>query len=203
MQVEVLLEDFRSTSIPEPTPDSEGGSKVRRTLIDLVETILISVFLFIGINAISSRIRVESISMQPTLYAGNFVLVNKLAYKLGKPGRGDVIVFLYPPDPKQVPYIKRVIGLPGDHVHIEDGKVFINGELLAEPYLGVVTIHGGDWQVPEGSLFVMGDNRNNSSDSRSWGMVPLENVIGKAMVVYWPPERWKMLNFPVAAAAKP
>jgi signal peptidase I len=167
----------------------------------VVETLFLSLFLFIGINAVSSRIRVESISMQPTLYAGNFVLVNKLAYRLGKPGRGDVIVFRYPPDPEQVPYIKRIVGLPGDHIHIADGKVYINNELYIETYLVVSTVHGGDWTIPDGSLFVMGDNRNNSSDSRSWGMVPMENVIGKALLIYWPPEKWKLLDFPVAAAA--
>ncbi len=141
--------------------------------------------------------------MQPTLYAGNFVLVNKLAYKLGTPGRGDIIVFLYPPDPTQVPYIKRVIGLPGDHVHIANGKVYVNGEMLVEPYLVTATNRGGDWNVPANSLFVMGDNRNNSSDSRSWGYVPLGNVIGKAEVVYWPPQKWGLLSFPTAAAANP
>lgn len=195
------MENFRTTSVPEPSLEPASNTKWRRTLIDLLETVVLSVLLFVGINSVSSRIRVESISMQPTLYAGNFVLVNKLTYKLGSPHRGDVIVFRFPPDPNQVPYIKRVIGLPGDHVHIENGKVMINDELYVEPYLAVSTVHGGDYYVPPNSLFVMGDNRNNSSDSRSWGMVPLENVIGKAMFIYWPPDQWKMLNFPIAAAA--
>jgi signal peptidase I len=197
------VENFRAEIIPEPgaTPTSGGG--LRRTLVDVLETILLSVVLFLGINAISSRIRVESISMQPTLYAGNFVLVNKLAYLWAKPGRGDIIVFRYPPDPTQVPYIKRVIGLPGDHVHIADGQVYINGQQLVEPYLVVPTARGGDWTVPEKSLFVMGDNRNNSSDSRSWGMVPFANIMGKAEVVYWPPEKWALLNIQTAVAAQP
>ncbi|MGE5225216.1 MAG: signal peptidase I [Omnitrophica WOR_2 bacterium] len=197
------MENFRTETIPEP-PEQNGDNRGwRRTFFDVFETILLSVVLFFGINTISSRIRVESISMQPTLFAGNFVLVNKLAYRLGSPSRGDIIVFRYPPDPSQVPYIKRVIGLPGDHVHIEGGKVYINGELLAEPYLTVQTNRGGDWTVPDKSLFVMGDNRNNSSDSRSWGMVPLGNVIGKAEFIYWPPQKWGMLNFPAAVAAQP
>jgi signal peptidase I len=201
--MEEIVENFHSEIIPEPTPPEEKSPGFRRTLIDILETIVLSVVLFLGINAVSSRIRVESISMQPTLYAGNYVLVNKLAYQLGHPNRGDVIVFRYPPDPSQTPYIKRVIGLPGDQVHITGGKVYINGQQLVEPYLKVSTMQGGDWTVPPTSLFVMGDNRNNSSDSRSWGMVPLGNVIGKALVVYWPPQKWAVLDSQVAVAAGP
>ena len=192
------MEYYRS----EITPDPEITG-YRRALLDVLETILLSLVLFLGINAVSSRIRVESISMQPTLYAGNFVLVNKVAYKLGAPSRGDIIIFRYPPDPTQVPYIKRVIGLPGDRIRIADGKVYINDQLFTEPYLTVTTQRGGTWIVPEGSLFVMGDNRNNSSDSRSWGWVPIQNVIGKAEVIYWPPKKWSLLHFPSAAAAQP
>jgi signal peptidase I len=197
------LDQFRSEIIPEAggSGSSEGGPKMREFLRDTLETILIALVLFLGINTVSARIRVESVSMQPTLFAGNYVIVNKLAYRLGEPQRGDVIVFKYPPDPGREPYIKRVIGLPGDRVRIENGKVSVNGQLLAEPYLQVVTEQGGEWQVPQGNLFVMGDNRNNSSDSRAWGMVPMENVIGKAIVIYWPPEKWGLLSFPYATAA--
>jgi signal peptidase I len=185
--------------MPESPPENSGG--FRKFLLDVLETVGLSLVLFLGINAVSARIRVESISMQPTLYAGDYVIVNKIAYKLGTPERGDVIVFRFPPDPAREPYIKRVIGLPGDHLHIEDGKVYINGELLIEPYLRVQTERGGDWTVPEDSLFVMGDNRNNSSDSRAWGMVPEENIIGRALVIYWPPNQWGVLSFPYATAA--
>jgi signal peptidase I len=196
------LENFHSETIPEGEHNTwrkRGGW--RRILLDLLETLLLSLVLFTSINLVSARIRVESISMQPTLYEGNFVIVNKLAYRLGDPGRGDIIVFYYPPDPAQEPYIKRVIGLPGDHIRIEAGKVFVNGSPLVEAYTVVMTNQGGEWNVPEDSLFVLGDNRNNSSDSRTWGMVPLENVIGKSIVVYWPPEQWGLLSFPYAAAA--
>jgi signal peptidase I len=195
-----MLDDYRTEVIPE-TDNSAGVSTWRRALVDIIETIILSVALFLGINMVSARIRVESISMQPTLHAGNFVLVNKVAYKLGSPERGDVIVFRYPPDPEQVPYIKRIIGLSGDSIRIYDGKVYVNDQLMVEPYIASATHQGGEWTVPEASLFVMGDNRNNSSDSRSWGMVPMENVIGKAEVVYWPPDKWGMLNFPAAVAA--
>ena len=112
------------------------------------------------------------------------------------------MVFRYPPNPDEQ-YIKRVVGIPGDRIHISDGKVYVNDELLTEPYLSVPTKSGGDWAVPADSLFVMGDNRNNSSDSRAWGMVPFENLVGKAFVVYWPPEDWRVFTFPFAVAAEP
>jgi signal peptidase I len=193
---------LRAEVNPEPVP-GEAKPSLRRLLIETLETLLLSLFLFLLINAISERIRVESISMQPNLVAGDFVIINKVSYQFREPRRGEVIVFRYPPDPEAIPYIKRVIGLPGDQIHIADGKVYINGELFSEPYLNISTQRGGDWSVPPGQLFVMGDNRNNSSDSRSWGTVPLENVIGKAEVVYWPPENWRSLSFPIAAAATP
>jgi signal peptidase I len=163
---------------------------------------LLALILFLVINAVSERIRVESISMQPTLYPGDYVIVNKLAYRLyTSPHRGDVIVFKYPPNPESIPYIKRIIGLPGDQVHIADGKIYINGELMLEPYLKVTTNRGGDWTVPAGQIFVMGDNRNNSSDSRAWGFVPLENIIGRAELVYLPPQHWSFLHQNIAVAS--
>jgi signal peptidase I len=169
---------------------------------DVLETIFLALILFLAINTVSERIRVESVSMEPTLYAGDYVIVNKLAYRLkNTPHRGDVIVFKYPPNPDSTPFIKRVIGLPGDQVHIADGKIYINGELMYEPYLKVTTIHGGDWTVPADQLFVMGDNRNNSNDSRSWGFVPYANIIGRAELVYLPPQHWSFLHQNIAVAS--
>ena len=195
------MEFLHNEIVPDPAPSEENG--LRQMLIDIFETLLLSVVLFLAINAISARIKVESISMQPNLYAGDYVIVNKLAYKFGLPKRGDIVVFRYPPDPSQVPYIKRVIGLPGDKVRVTSGKVYVNDVEIYEPYLTVTTRGSGEWEVPAASLFVMGDNRNNSSDSRAWGMVPMTNVIGRGEVVYWPPKDWAMLHFPAAAAANP
>jgi len=198
------MEHFETEIIPDPEPnlpeENKGGS-VRRFIIDVLETVVLSLVLFLGINAISARIRIESISMQPTLYAGDYVIVNKMAYKLGEPSRGDVVVFHYPPDPGREPYIKRVVGLPGDHVVVRDNQVLVNGVALDEPYINSAPNYQGEWLVPKDSLFVLGDNRNNSSDSHSWGMVPLKNVIGKAEVVYWPPSEWKVLDPSSAVAA--
>jgi len=173
-----------------------------RFLLDVLETIVISALLFLGINTVTARIRVDSYSMEPTLTRGSLVMVNKFAYKFGAPQRGDVIVFHYPPNPEQQ-YIKRVIGLPGEQVKIANGKVYINGVMLEEPYIQAPIQRGGEWQVPANALFVLGDNRNNSADSRVWGMVPMDYVIGKALFVYWPPEKWGLLGYQFARAAEP
>ena len=200
------MENPQTEPVPELGPTPPGGKTAgfRRFLLDILETVLLSLVLFLGINAISARIRVESISMQPTLYAGNFIVVNKMAYKFGAPSRGDIIIFRYPPDPDhEPPYIKRVIGLPGDQVSVSDGRVYVNNKPLREPYISAPPRYEDNWTVPEDSLFVLGDNRNSSSDSHSWGMVPMNNVIGKAEVVYWPPDAWRVLNEQTAAAAAP
>lgn len=194
------MENFHAETFPEP--GLEKSRNIRRTIFDLFETILLSAVLFLGINAVSARIRVDSFSMEPTLNKGDFVIVNKVSYKLGSPRQGDIIVFHYPPNPEEQ-YIKRVIGLAGDQIRIADGEVYINGELLIEPYIQAPTSRGGDWEIPQDSLFVMGDNRNNSSDSRVWGVVPYDYIVGKATVIYWPPDKWNLLSFPYAIAAEP
>ena len=199
------MDNYRAVLMPDPESEparGESGS-VRRFLLDVAETIVLSLVLFLAINAISARIRIESISMQPTLYAGDFVIVNKISYLFGDADRGDIVVFRYPPDPEREPYIKRVIGLPGDEVNVSNGQVLVNDMPLNEPYINASPSYEGSWVVPENSLFVLGDNRNSSSDSHSWGMVPVDNVIGKAELVYWPPEEWKLLNEDTAAAAEP
>ncbi len=171
-------------------------------MLDVLETIVLSVLLFLVINTVSARIRVDGFSMEPTLRNGEFVIVNKLAYKLGEPTIGDIIVFHYPRDPEQE-YIKRVIGLPGDHVRVMNGQVMVNGNLIEEPYIAAPPRYETSWEVPENSFFVLGDNRNNSSDSHNWGPVPSENVIGKALLVYWPPDEWGLIKHPSAASAAP
>lgn len=198
-----MLENFRSIEYPDPPEAEEEGDGFPRLLRDILEVVVISSILFFSINAISARIRVESVSMQPTLYAGNFVVVNKLTYRFGTPERGDIVVFQFPPNPAQDPYIKRVVGLPGENLRIENGKVYIDGVRFFEPYLTEDTMQGGNWDIPEDAVFVMGDNRNNSSDSRSWGMVPYEDIIGKALLVYWPPKYWDVLTDSYAVAAQP
>jgi len=187
------LEVYENESTQEPLvqpPKNQMG--LAKLLIETIETILLAVLLFIGINAVSARIRVDGFSMLPTLQSHQYVLVNRLAYRLGSPQTGDVIVFHYPRDPEQE-YIKRVIGLPGDRVQIANGEVMVNGMLIDEPYIADAPLYQTEWTVPENSLFVLGDNRNNSSDSHNWGPVPMEYVVGKAVLIYWPLENWGLI----------
>ena len=194
--------DRREQPSGDPAGVKEPRSGTLRFFLDVLETILLSGILFLGINAVSARIRVDGESMLPTLRSGEFVVVNRLAYRLGSPGHGDVIVFRFPRDPHQE-YIKRVIGLPGDRVNVARGLVTINGQAMAEAYIAAPPGYQGEWVVPDGAVFVLGDNRNNSSDSHNWGPVPLEDVIGKAVFVYWPPAEWGMLEHPSIANAGP
>ena len=131
--------------------------------------------------------------MNPTLQNGEYVLVSRLSYKLNLPQRGDIIVFSYPVDTNQ-DLIKRVIGLPGETVSVRNSQVLINGVLLEEPYIAQEPLYSGEWTVPNGQLFVLGDNRNDSKDSHQWGMLPVENIIGKALIIYWPPPEWKLVS---------
>ncbi len=196
------IDHFRTEAIPEPEIDDSSQSGCMRFLIDILETLVLSVLLFIGINAISARIRVDGSSMEPSLHSGEFVLVNRLAYKFDSPDFGDVVVFDFPRDLEQE-YIKRIIGLPGDHIQILDGGVSVNDTALNEPYIAAAPRYQGNWDVPDDHIFVLGDNRNNSSDSHNWGVVPIENVIGKAFFIYWPPEHWGLVASPEAAVAAP
>jgi len=186
------MDDYPDDFMTEPAPEQEsqgGRAKFVHTLLDIIETLLFSVLLFLGINAITARIRVDGMSMEPTLHTGEFVIVNKLAYRFGEPKVGDVILFRFPRNPEQE-YIKRVIGLPGDEVTIAERQVRVNGYVLNEPYIAAPPRYESSWKVPVNALFVLGDNRNNSSDSHNWGPVPMENVVGRAVFVYWPPTEW-------------
>jgi len=175
-------------STPEARSSRSLLKRLAQFLLDVVEIILLSVILLALINFISTRIRVNGSSMVPTFQDGQYVLVNKLAYRWTPYSHGDVIVFYFPLDPTEE-YIKRLVGLPGDVVRVRDGQVFVNDVLLSETYISAPPLYSGEWQVPEDSFFVLGDNRNNSSDSHNWGMVPANHVIGKAILVYWPVEK--------------
>lgn len=172
-------------------------SQVRRFLVELIETILLALFLFLAINFVSARIRVDGVSMEPTFQLGDYVVVNRLAYRGGEIERGDIVVFPAPTDP-ELDYIKRVIALPGDTIAVYNGAVVVNGVTLQEPYLREP--QNGNFAeriVPEGSVFVMGDNRNNSDDSRSWGFLQMESIIGKAIFRYWPITNMTVVEHPV------
>jgi len=196
------LEQFRTETIPDTILTEGQPPNLWRFVLDVLETLILSVVLFLAINAVSARIRVDGSSMEPTLYHGEFVIVNKLAYKVSEPKIGDVIVFHFPRDPHQ-DYIKRIIGLPGDRVTVSQGRVYVNDQPLSEDYLAAPPSYNDTWLVPEGALFVLGDNRNNSSDSHTWGPVPLDYVVGKAIFVYWPPDQWGAIDHPPVANDAP
>lgn len=171
---------------------------VRRTgrlLREVAETVLIAVLLALVVRAfLVESFEVQGHSMEPTLHDGERLLVNKFLYRFQDPTRGDIVVFRYPLGTER-DFIKRVIGVPGDRVRIEEGRVFVNGELLEEPYVARRDGYSmPERVVPPGHLFVLGDNRGNSEDSRIFGFVPLHLLVGKAMVVYWPPEGARILR---------
>jgi len=186
-----------------------------RYIRELAEMVIFVVILFFLVRGVVQNFLIEGQSMEPNLHSGQFILVNKLTnlhfdlnapqrlfgkdvppeivFPIGMPTYGEVVVFEYPNDPSK-DYIKRVIGLPGDTIEFRDAMVFVNGQQLVEPYLqGAPTYcHQGDEcatsiiTVAPNTLFVLGDNRENSSDSREWGGLPFDRVIGQAWVVYWP-----------------
>ena len=129
---------------------------------------------------------------------GNYILVDKLAFPQNDLQRGDIVIFRFPVNTKQE-LLKRVIGLPGDVVSINEGQVSINGASNNEPYVSEKATYTGEWTVPKGEYFVLGDNRPNSSDSHNWGFLSRENIIGKAVWIYFPPPNFGEIvdvNFP-------
>lgn len=132
--------------------------------------------------------RVEGQSMAPTLTDQDRLIVNKLVYRLGEPRRGDIVMLYYPINPDKS-FVKRVIAEEGDEVRIVDGRVFVNDVPLSDEYVPEEFRSHEDWgpqRIDEGYYFVMGDHRNNSSDSRHWGLVPKKYIIGKVQVRWWP-----------------
>lgn len=172
-----------------PPPPARGASCLR-LIWEVVETLLLALALYLGLNYLTARVQVHGQSMYPTFKGGEYVLVYRQAYHWGQPHRGDIVVF-HPDSMRREDYIKRIIGLPGDTVRIHNGVVYINGHPIEEPYISEPPRYEGQWKVPEGYIFVLGDNRNNSRDSHVMGPVPLSTVVGKAVFVYWP---WQSLG---------
>jgi len=194
------MTDNFNQSPEEPTLQTEvvepdKKNVLRSALFEILQTLLLAVFLYFAIDAVFARVRVVNISMQPTFYEGDVLLVNKLAFKLGKMHTGDVVIFHNPNDLAE-DYIKRLIGKPGDIVRVAGGVVYVNDIALDEPYKKEKPNYSGEWQVPMDAVFVLGDNRNMSSDSHSWGFVPLNDLVGKALVVYWPLDAMKLIQLP-------
>lgn len=181
-----------------PTPSQSPARRYERhiaseakrlhMLREILETVTLTILLFLVFRFAVQNYRVDGHSMMPTLQDQQYILVNRAAYLFQPPQRGDVIVFEYPLDPTQ-DYVKRIIGIPGDRVQVEqDGTVMVNGVTLQEPYTtpSPNPYIPTDLVVGPNHYFVLGDNRGDSSDSRVWGPVPRQNIIGKALLVYWP-----------------
>ena len=169
----------------------------RQTAREIGETIVLVAMIYTLVNLASARFVVDGPSMQPNFATGQFVIVSRVNYLLTDPQRGDVVVFNYPGDPTQ-DYIKRVIGLPGDTVEIRDTQVYVNGNELTEPYINEPctpnTCRDNTWTLGSDQFFMMGDNRNHSSDSRAFGPVARHFIVGKALVRYWPPQDWGIIR---------
>ncbi|MHB0913070.1 MAG: signal peptidase I [Armatimonadota bacterium] len=167
----------------------------RRFLKEFAETLTMTLLVFIFlVTFIVQGYKVYGSCMEPNIRTGERLLGNKFVYRFDQPKRGDVVIFKYPPNPRKT-FIKRVIALPGETVEIHGGKVYINGEQLSEMY--VRNVPHGDFppeRVMPGSVFVLGDNRDESNDSRYWGELPLDNVQAKAWMRYWPLSRAQVFN---------
>ena len=204
-----------------------NSDKIKAVLYEIIETVVVVTVLVIAIRFFIGEPRwIPSASMRATLLEGDRVFIEKLTHFYSKPERGDILVF-YPPfealagnpwaiftrlvgfGSKDVAYIKRVIGTPGDTIEIKNDKktksssVYINGKKLKETYLYepkmdlcTENMYCGPIKIPTDKYFMMGDNRNNSQDSRYWGMLPQDRVIGRAKFIFWPINRVKVLNAP-------
>ncbi len=175
--------------IPERRPTRLGA-----ILRDVIEAVVLAAVLFLVLQFALQNTIVEGASMEPNLVDRQWLLVNKLAYRLGEPQRGDVIVF-HSPDQPGKDFIKRIVALPGETVEMEAGRILVDGRLLEEPWQPWSDDSNyGPYPVPEGQVFVLGDNRARSNDSRTWsgagGGLEVDRIVGKAWLSVWPREVW-------------
>jgi len=216
-------EPYLSPPAPEAPPAAEAPPmtsrrrRVLRNVRELAETFVLALLIFLVVRAALQNFRVEGSSMDPSLHNGQYLIINKAIYTrinlntiskfipfvdpgdnpvhylFRAPKRGDVVVFRFPGNPDR-DFIKRIIGEPGDTVEVRDGVVYIDGAPLDEPYItSKPTYTYGPAEVPPKHYFVLGDNRNNSYDSRAWGFLPEENIIGQAWLSYWPTDYWGLV----------
>ncbi len=183
--------DASAAHLPRPRLKRSGFLREILDLIVLVGAI------YALVNLATVRFVVDGPSMEPSFYNSQFLIVSRVSYLVSDPQRGDVVVFHYPGN-TQEDYIKRVIGLPGDTVELRDAEVYINGERLEEPYINEACrperCRDNAWELGPDEFFVMGDNRNRSQDSRDFGPVLREYVVGQVFVRYWPPADWGLVG---------
>jgi signal peptidase I len=172
-----------------PTPASQRLAQIREEVVAWLKTLVSAAVYAVLIVTFGFQVaRVEGQSMAPTLEDQDRLIVNKLVYRIGDPRRGDIVMLYYPLNPEKS-FVKRVIAEEGDTVRIVDGRVYVNDIPLKDDYVPSEFRSHDDWGpqvIPEGYYFVMGDHRNNSSDSRHWGMVPKKYIIGKVQLRWWP-----------------
>ena len=161
---------------------------------DIIETIAITLLVFLVIRLAVESFRVDGQSMEPNFHNNEYVLVDKAAYLFQPPQRGDVIIFHYPLDIHK-DFIKRIIGIPGDTIQTTSTGVIVDGHTISEPYIRVpFNFDSHTWKLEPNQFFVMGDNRDNSLDSRIWGPLEKSYIVGKAVAVYWPINAWELIN---------
>ncbi len=179
-------EELASGNIP-PQPASSWRQSMRTLLVELLSTFVPALLIALLIHAfLAQSTIVYGQSMEPNLRSDQRLMVEKVSYRLHGPRRGDIVV-LADPTGGPIPLIKRVVGLPGERITVTNGRVYVDGTRLDEPYLTQVTQgEGRSWVVPPMQVFVMGDNRGNSKDSRYFGTVPLDTVLGHAVFRFWP-----------------
>ncbi|MBZ0284259.1 MAG: signal peptidase I [Anaerolineae bacterium] len=185
--------------LPIETTSPRPNLRLRGFGREILETILLIGAIYALVNLATVRFIVEGPSMQPNFHTGQVLVVSRLNYMFSPPQRGEIVIFNAPGQPpEEPPYIKRVIGLPGETVEIRDTKVYVNNVELFEPYINedceASRCVNRTWTLGEDEYFVMGDNRNHSSDSRAFGAVPRERIIGEALIRYWPPSDWGMVS---------
>jgi signal peptidase I len=208
---------------PRATTASRGES-IKSLIWEVFQTVVLTILIFVAVRALVQNFRVEGASMEPTLHRDQYIVINKVAYSridgtpisplvgaeanpsstppryiFGGPQRGDIIVFKAPGSSDK-DFIKRVMGLPGEQVRVSNGSVLINGDRLDEPYIRYRASYDFDTRtIPPRQYFVLGDNRPNSTDSHLGWFVPVEDIIGKAWVTYWPPDLWGSVTQPAYA----
>lgn len=211
------MSEYEPTSQPTTPPAGEApvsaAASIGRGIWELLQILILALLMVMVIRNFIHNYRIDGISMEPNFHDGQFLIVNRFAYCPGihveipvvnrslfdrtwcvrTPSRGDVVIFEYPRDPSR-DFIKRVIGLPGETVEVIGGQVYVDGVLMPEPFGPTPgSYNAAPLTVGPDEVYVMGDNRNNSSDSHLWGPLRLENIIGKALVSYWPPSEWAVV----------
>ncbi|MBI3331107.1 MAG: signal peptidase I [Candidatus Omnitrophica bacterium] len=188
----------RRAKRPAARPTGRAASAWRENLESLAWAVALALVIRTFIMA---PFKIPSGSMRPTLIEGDRILVNKFLYRFRPPRRGEIVVFRYPDDPKR-PFIKRLAAFGGERVEIRDGRLVIDGRPVEEGVFGAARyanqgVYGAEGEVvtvPEDSFFVLGDNSRSSHDSRFWGFVPKRLLIGRALCIFWPVPRWRILR---------